>query len=93
MRDLPKTHFPVSVCSMIAKNVQVCVYKLSKLAAGAKQFQMRVFEPYTQWRCASPRRCIDYQVVYGPPINIFEELLDEGILAGAAPYDSIVRVL
>lgn len=40
-----------------------------------------------------PWRGIDHQVVYVAPVYIFQELLDQGVLAGAPPYDRIIWVL
>ena len=36
---------------------------------------------------------IHHKIVNVAPVHVLEELLDEGILAGPPPYDSIIRVL
>ena len=40
-----------------------------------------------------PWRSINHQVVYAAPVHIFQELLDQGVFAGAPPYDCIIRIL
>ena len=40
-----------------------------------------------------PWRGINHQVVYVAPVYIFQELFDQGVLAGAPPYDCIIWIL